>query len=528
MTASPPKLKRPVVFIGYMGAGKSTAASILASIAGSEGIDSDKVIERRAGMSITDIFETEGERKFREMEEDVITGLIEQGGKVIAVGGGAVTVERVREALKEALTVYLEVGADFAWHRVTAGDRPLARDYERFAQLLQERKHLYESLADVILPAEESGVVERAAETIAIMSSLEADIGIRVVWACAGSRDYPVYFGRSLLQRVSDLWDGRKAFVISDKQVAESYLTGLEQQLGPALAGREIIEPGEEQKTMENAQQLLRSMARAGVSRKDAVLALGGGVVGDIAGFCAATYQRGIDVIQIPTTLVAQVDSAYGGKTGVDIPEAKNYVGSFHQPAAVFVDPDLLDTLPQEELSAGFAEVVKTALIAGGPLWEKVVEGAPLEQLIFDGLRTKLDVVREDELELGRRAVLNLGHTVGHAIESASGYSSYRHGEAVALGLLAALDLSERKLNLNAGVRARVADLLEQHGLPAKVEGIGADEIVKGLSYDKKRSGGQSNWVLVKAPGEVLTNQRVEQRLVRQALKAIGCQGVKG
>jgi len=179
---------------------------------------------------------------------------------------------------------------------------------------------------------------------------------------------------------------------------------------------------------------------RTGAALADHVVALGGGVVGDLAGFCAATYQRGVPVVQVPTSLVAQVDSAYGGKTGVDLREAKNYVGVYHQPAGVLVDPDTLATLPAVELAAGWVEVLKTALIAGGKQWERVAAGGEVEeQMILACVRTKLEIVAADERDGGRRQVLNLGHTVGHAIETATGYARYRHGEAVGLGLLATL-----------------------------------------------------------------------------------------
>ena len=205
------------------------------------------------------------------------------------------------------------------------------------------------------------------------------------------------------------------------------------------------------------------------MTRADHLVALGGGVVGDLAGFCAATYQRGVPVVQVPTTLVAQVDSAYGGKTGVDLPEAKNYVGAYHQPAAVLVDPDTLRTLPAAERSAGWVEVLKTALIAGGELWERVAaerRGPVGERTILACARLKLAVVAEDERDGGRRQVLNLGHTVGHAIETATGYARYRHGEAVGLGLLAALRLSGQ-----AQLRAQVRELLRARGLPVALEG---------------------------------------------------------
>ena len=206
------------------------------------------------------------------------------------------------------------------------------------------------------------------------------------------------------------------------------------------------------------------------MSRADHLVALGGGVVGDLAGFCAATYQRGVEVVQVPTTLLAQVDSAYGGKTGVDLPEAKNYVGAYHLPSAVIADTGTLATLPAEELAAGFAEVVKTALIAGGWLWDAVralerIDPGGIDEVIFACARTKLEIVAADERDSGRRAVLNLGHTVGHAIEAASGYERYRHGEAVGLGLLAALRLSGAD-----ELRDEVRDLLDRHGLPTRLD----------------------------------------------------------
>jgi shikimate kinase/3-dehydroquinate synthase len=228
-------------------------------------------------------------------------------------------------------------------------------------------------------------------------------------------------------------------------------------------------------------------------------------VVGDLAGFCAATYQRGVPIVHVPTTLVAQVDSAYGGKTGVDLPEAKNYVGAYHQPAGVVVDTTTLDTLPAEELAAGYAEVVKTALIAGGELWRRVARGDPIDgETVTACARVKLGVVAEDERDGGRRQVLNLGHTVGHAIESATGYRRYRHGEAVGLGLLAALRLSGRD-----ALRREVSELLRAQGLPVRMEDVDPAAVVAATARDKKRTGGVVPFVLVDRPGEVRTGAAV-------------------
>ena len=240
-------------------------------------------------------------------------------------------------------------------------------------------------------------------------------------------------------------------------------------------------------------------------------------MVGDIAGFCAAVYQRGIRWVGVPTTVVAQVDSAYGGKTGVDLPEAKNYAGAYHQPAAVLVDPSVLETLPPEEAAAGYAEVVKTALIAGGALWARVREGVPVDdETIWRCLRTKLAVVAEDERDGGRRQVLNLGHTVGHAIEAATGYGRYRHGEAVAVGLLAALRLSGRD-----ALRDEVGRLLEARGLPTTFTGAAVDDVLVHLARDKKRTGGRVPFVLVEAPGEVTPGHDVDEAELRAAVEEV-------
>jgi shikimate kinase/3-dehydroquinate synthase len=241
-------------------------------------------------------------------------------------------------------------------------------------------------------------------------------------------------------------------------------------------------------------------------------------VVGDLAGFCAATYQRGVPVVQVPTTLLAQVDSAHGGKTGVDLPEAKNYVGAYHQPAAVVLDPEPLATLPAVERAAGYAEVVKTALIAGGWLWERIRSGGGEdEDVVLACVRCKLRVVRVDERDGDRRQMLNLGHTVGHAIEAATGYGRYRHGEAVALGLLAALRLSGRE-----DLRREVAELLAARGLPRRLEDADPADVMRATQLDKKRTGGGSvPFVLVAAPGDVRPGQPVPEGELRAAVEEL-------
>ena len=335
----------------------------------------------------------------------------------------------------------------------------------------------------------------------------------KMLWAASASGDYPAYIGPGQLRHWPPTVSGRR-FLVTDGHAGRLYADALE-----PLDGRVAIMPGEQSKTVAHAEIVWTELARAGMTREDVVVALGGGVVGDLAGFCAATYQRGVRYVQVPTTLVAQVDSAYGGKTGVDLAEAKNYVGAYHQPEAVIADTDTLASLPEAELSAGYAEVVKTALIAGGRLWEEVRSGADpaSPEVITACVLTKLRIVAQDERDSGLRQVLNLGHTVGHAIETVTGYARYRHGEAVGLGLLAALTLSAQP-----ELRAEVRELLRAHSLPTSLDGADPDAIVIATARDKKRVGeGPVPFVLLAAPGEPQPGCAIEARKLIAAVREL-------
>ena len=497
-----------LVLVGFMGAGKSTVARVLGAELSVEVLDSDREVERELGEPIEAFFDREGEAAFRSREEQVALRLLaDSHPRVIALGGGTLGSERVREALHDHLVVHLEVEPEDAWRRASNRGRPLARDPGRFEQLHRDRVPLYESIAQVALPPGDRNLPRRA--LAAIEALREAPAGTRLVWASAASGEYPVFFGRGLLAAGFFQPEGRRRFVVTDPNVARHH----------RVSGQAAIEipPGESEKTLTRAEQVLRELARAGATRADLVAAVGGGVVGDLAGFCAAVYQRGMRHVQVPTTLVAQVDSAFGGKTGVDLPEGKNYVGAYHQPASAIVDPDTLATLPAAEAAAGYVELVKTALIAGGRLWAHVrAGGEPDDEAILGCLRTKLRVVAEDERDEGRRQVLNLGHTVGHAIEAATGYSRYRHGEAVGLGLLCALRLSGRET-----LRKEVAALFGDRGLPLRLDGVSADDVLALIGRDKKRVGERVPFVLVDAPGEVTPGHEVADEQLRLAVEEI-------
>ncbi len=483
-------LTRSVVFIGFMGAGKTTAARSLAAALGTEAVDVDAAVVQRLGKPIERVFAEDGEPTFRAAEEQVTLELLDHDRRVISLGGGAVGSRRVRDALEHHSVVWIDVDVDTAWSRCGNGGRPLAQDRSRFEQLFREREPIYSAVADIIVPSARAHDMPRVGPWLEDMPS-----NAKLLWAAASSGDYPVYVGRQLLGRHWPQPVHGRRFLVTDGRVGQLYGDALQ-----PLAGRVAIMPGEQSKTIAHAEIVWTELVRAGMTRADVVVALGGGVVGDLAGFCAATYQRGVRYVQVPTTLVSQVDSAYGGKTGVDLAEAKNYVGAYHQPVAVIADLDTLDSLPDEELAAGYAEVVKTALIAGGELWERVRAGAdPKDQgVIAACTRTKLRIVAQDERDSGLRQVLNLGHTVAHAIETVTGYARYRHGEAVGLGLLAALRLSGRD-----DLRDEVEQLLSSQRLPTKLEDADPDAVVMATARDKKRQGeGPVPFVLLDAPGE--------------------------
>ena len=519
--------QRVVAVVGFMGAGKSTAARAAADWLRSRPsdppdpsvIDVDAEIERRQGRTIAEIFAADGEAAFREAEERTILALLDGGAhRVLALGGGALGSAAVRDALRAHLVVWIDVDVETAWRRCEASGRPLARDRERFAALHEARQPVYASSADVVVPYQRSVAMGAVLDALAGLPA-----GARMLWAASASGDYPAYIGPGLLGSpdreppTPAFWPrtvpGRR-FLVTDGHAGRLY----GDRLAP-LDGRVAIMPGEQSKTIAHAEIVWSELARAAMTRADVVVALGGGVVGDLAGFCAATYQRGVRFVGVPTTLMAQVDSAYGGKTGVDLSEAKNYVGAYHQPRAVIADTDTLATLAPEELAAGYAEVVKTALIAGGSLWERIRGGARPDhpEVIAACAHTKLRIVAADERDDGIRQTLNLGHTVAHAIETVTGYATYRHGEAVALGLLAALRLSGAD-----ALRTEVAELLVAHGLPTVMGEVDPDAVVMATARDKKRIGeGPVPFVLLSEPGDARSGSAVPPRELVMAVREL-------
>jgi shikimate kinase/3-dehydroquinate synthase len=398
-------LGRHLALAGFMGAGKTSVGADVAERIGRPFVDVDEEIERGAGATIAELFDR-SEAAFRELEEEIVDEALRRSSPaVIALGGGSVLSERTRSALRErALCVLLEVEVDTAWERAGGAGRPLARDKQQFQALYEARQPVYDDVSDA--------------------TARDAD---DVVLAAAG-----VHVGLGSLEALRDLVPGEGPIaLVADRHLSGIYGADVQLALGARLASTHEVAG----KTSADLDALWRSL---GLDRGGTVVALGGGTTTDLAGFAAATYMRGIDWVAVPTSLVGQVDAAIGGKTAIDLPEAKNLAGAFHWPVRTVVDPALLSTLPEEERRNGLAEVVKTGLLAAEPLWE-----LPESELVRRCASFKAALCLRDPYDRGPRHALNLGHTFAHALEAASGYA-LPHGRAVALGLVAALRLSRR------------------------------------------------------------------------------------
>jgi 3-dehydroquinate synthase len=364
------------------------------------------------------------------------------------------------------------------------------------------------------------------------MPQRERDVSVDTLKVELGARSYPILIGAGLLgspQIFEQHLQARELLIVSNTSVAPLYLPTLTSSLGKRRMVEVILPDGEVHKTLANASRVMDVLIANRLARDCAVLALGGGVVGDLAGFAAACYQRGVDFVQLPTTLLAQVDSAVGGKTGVNHAGGKNLIGAFHQPVLVVNDTATLATLPSRELRAGLAEVIKYGLIADGALFEwleehldELLAGDPaaLAHIIRRSCEIKAAVVGRDEREQGERALLNLGHTFGHAIESASGYRQWLHGEAVGAGLVMASAMSTACGLLSDADAARVRQLVTRTGLPSRIDSVSDAAALEHMKIDKKVLGGRLRLVLLRRIGEAFVSADYPADALRRTLAA--------
>jgi shikimate kinase/3-dehydroquinate synthase len=488
---------RPVVLAGFMAAGKTSVGRLLAARLGRPFVDLDDEIEALAGEPVQAIFAGRGEEAFRRLESEALARVLARNdGPVLATGGGALlTDEAQRRARDRAFVVVLDVSPGVCWERVR-GDatvRPLARDRLGLHALHAERAPRYVAVADALLAAD--GAAPEA---------------------LAGAIALAVWTRRGLAGELDAQLAGRRSILVADPAVAG--------RVAGSFGARIELAGGEDTKTPAALERLWRSLAAAEAERSTVLVCAGGGTVTDVGGYAAASFRRGLRWLSLPTTLVGQVDAGIGGKTGINV-AAKNDVGAFWQPEAVLCDPDLLETLRAREWAGGLAEVVKTALLAGGPLWDLVRawepgpgEPAARTELVQRCAGVKALVVASDPTEQGLRAVLNLGHTIGHGVEAVAGYGGLNHGESIAVGLVAALWLSERLCGLDPDVTSEVEQMLRRHALPVQAPGIDPDAVLAAMRHDKKRVAGELRFVLLEAVGSPVYGVAVPAALVAEAV----------
>jgi 3-dehydroquinate synthase len=555
-----------LILAGFMGAGKSAVGRLCAGLLNLRFIDADAEIERREGMRIPHLFETKGEVYFREVESNLVKEIAAEEGCVVATGGGMIVNDDNRNTLLHSgIGVCLTATPDVILRRVGgeagAQNRPMLRPAtpdqtveQRITELLQQRAPAYAQMHYTVDTSQRTS--QQVADIIAeLYTGEQARITVHTAMQ-AQSAGYDIVIGDGVLDQLGYLLAGKgwtQPFAIVSDPIASSWHGG-RTQLALKNAGIDAFihttPAGEAHKHLASIEGMYRKFSERGLERNSAVVAVGGGVVGDSAGFAAATYLRGVPFVQVPTTLLAMADSSIGGKTGVDTPFGKNLVGAFKQPDLVVIDTSCLLTLPIRELRCGMAEIVKAALIAGGEPHAHLrawLHAAPMSKAepfhdgsdgwvtsdlinsLVDAILLKRQVVQDDPFEKGKRAWLNLGHTFGHGIEAWSEFK-LKHGEAVSLGMVCAMRLSQSMGFCSEGDAEDAIALLRHVGLPTSMadahelaEGLvfDADAIWRMMQSDKKKRAGKLRFVLMRRPGDVFVCDEVEPAMAMAALQSL-------
>ncbi|PYD48820.1 3-dehydroquinate synthase [Novacetimonas pomaceti] len=538
---------RSIVLVGLMGAGKTTIGRMLAARLNLAFVDSDEEIERAAGCSIADLFQKYGEAEFRRGEHMVMRRLLSGPPVVLATGGGAFMDPRTRACVREnATSVWLRCPLPVLLQRVQERThRPLLNVTSPATVLsgLMQVRHPVYAEADIIVDCGDDNVEHSAEKVFRTISAARPPLLVPVRLQRAG---YDVQIGAGLIgragARLAPLLPQKRVMIVTDENVAALHLPALIAGLDETGIQHQTITvpPGEGSKTLAQYGRVTNALLEAGVERGTTVVALGGGVVGDLAGFAAATTLRGLPFVQIPTTLLSQVDSSVGGKTGINTPFGKNLLGAFHQPISVLIDTGALATLPAREIRAGYAEIVKSGLLGDADLFEwcdrhgqAVLAGDPdlQAEAIRRACAFKAAVVADDEREERKtngRALLNLGHTFGHALEAELGYDGrLLHGEGVSIGLRLAFMLSVRLGYCAQADLDRVTAHLERLGMPARISDTGhefsAATLVRHMRRDKKMRDGRLSFVLVRGIGKAFTCRDVPDEAVLATLREDGC-----
>ena len=519
-----------IVLIGFMGTGKTAVGRRLAHALGVPFLDTDTLIEEKTATSIPALFETRGEQGFRAVEKEVIRGLADGERKVIATGGGAVldpenftvlqSLGSVIHLNAPASTILARTKGDAGVRPLLAGEDPL----ERIRSLQRERAPVYgqaDHEVDTSLHTIDETVEMVMAWTLGSKQVIRVDLG---------AASYDIVIGPGCLDRLGplmrsfDLTD--RALVVTHPGIGSLYGERTTESLRSAGFEPAVIEvpDGEGQKSLEWTEKLYDAMLSHRMDRRSPVIALGGGVIGDLAGFASATFLRGVPFVQAPTSLLAQVDASVGGKVAVDHRRGKNLIGAFYQPLLVLASLDTLDSLPDRELRAGMAEVIKYGVIADAGLFAYIEgrldeilrrDSGVLAHLVARSCEIKADVVAGDEREQGRRAILNFGHTMGHAIETQTGML---HGEAVSIGMVYAARVAERMGMVDGGSVRRLIDLVRRIGLPQRCDGLDVAGTIETMKLDKKSVGGRLRFILPIRIGEVVIRDDVPDEYIRSVL----------
>lgn len=531
-------MENNVILIGFMGAGKTTVGMELAARLTRRFVDVDTVVEEQAGAPIATIFATEGEQGFRRREADAVRSVCRAFNQVIATGGGTVMNRESLARLRAAGTVvWLRADVDELLSRAKAEDgreRPLLESSTAYLHDLHARRERVYALADHVVDTEGKSPEEVADEIVRVLRGDDVPPPTTVPVGLS-DRSYNVHVGSGVLTRAGELCTEaglrERGLLVTNDTVGELYGVPLQRSLSLASCRVPLlhIPEGEDNKTLATVERIFRAAVAHKLDRQSFIIALGGGVVGDVAGFAAAAFLRGIHFVQVPTTLLAQVDAAVGGKVGVNLDEGKNLVGAFHQPRIVIADVDTLTSLPGRELAAGLAEVIKYGAIDDLDLYhfledrmDRLLAGdrAALMRVVARSCEIKARIVADDERETrGVREFLNFGHTVGHALEAIGKYTSLLHGEAVAIGMISAAMLSARLYGLPEAEVERLVSIIERAGLPVAPPPVDERQLLTVMRRDKKVRADKLRFVLLERVGEPVVTDDVPDELVLEVMQ---------
>jgi 3-dehydroquinate synthase len=551
------KQPQRIVLIGLSGSGKSAVARALAMRLGWQCADSDQLIETEQGKTVPEIFSQDGEQRFRGLEREMTERITALQNAVISTGGGAPLAETNRDLLwRDAFVVRLDARAETLLSRVRPGSRPLlggADPLLRIRSLSAERAPVYE-LADWTIATDDLSPdeiaaelehafrqfgarkvfrVDRASHPVSERTTPDLDVADTVR---TPSGSYPVVVGWGILsslgERMRRLGLSGRVHVISDSNIAPLHAEAALAALSAADYDARLLEitPGEDHKTLNAAEQVFDWLISERAERREPIVALGGGVTTDLAGFAAATFLRGVPLVHLPTSLLGAVDAAIGGKVAVDHRLGKNLVGAFYQPRLVVIDAALLQTLPPRELASGWAEVIKHGLIADPRLVDYMEERAEavrslepdsLLPVLRRSVQIKAAIVSADERESDLRMTLNYGHTIGHALEAATAYQGPLHGEAVSVGMAGAGTIGHRLGLLSSAELERQNRIIAAYGLPLSWPGADVDRVLDAMTLDKKITGARIRWVLLDGIGRTVGRSDVPDGLIHHVVTGL-------